>query len=94
MSLADREKENAQALQDALAEEDPSAACNTLAVRLVARGTTQMELEKLNSGEFVNRQRLGDEPAGDALADTLDLIVGWCQKDKALFPKRTDEPQG
>lgn len=62
---------------------DPGSAVHELAVALRAEGMTQVEMYRA----FLRMLQSipADDPRYDAVADTMDLIWGWCPKGKALF---------
>lgn len=76
-------------LRRALQADDPSDSVYTLAVRLRDGGMKRPELEKLYTDELLLHRDSDDERKWDAIADTLDFVVGWCSPGKELYPEPT-----
>lgn len=69
----------------ALMSPQPRTALEALARRWKAQGLAQAEVRARFHELLVAANEAGDEAGCDALADTLDLIVGWCAPERALY---------
>lgn len=74
-------------LRTALESSHPFDSAHELARRLRDQGMDRPNLEKLFREELERHREDVDDRKWDALADTLDFIVGWCSPGKELFPK-------
>ena len=70
-------------LLSALSADDPMASVHQFALALKAEGLSQVEMYRLFSR--LHQGFREDDPRADALANTMDLIWGWCSKEHALF---------
>jgi hypothetical protein len=70
-------------LLEAVDSSDPGSAVHELAVALRTEGMMQVEMYR--AFLRILQSIPADDPRYDAVADTMDLIWGWCPKGKALF---------
>lgn len=64
----------------ALEEEPPAEAVHRLAVALIDEGVSQVDLYRVFYQVIRQLDSVRDETQFDALADTLDDIIGYCSK--------------
>jgi len=73
-------------LAEALASKHPGTAVHELAQQLKNEGMKKDGMYELFFGFLNTIDQDEDEIRWDALANTLDLICGWCSPGRALFP--------
>lgn len=71
--------------KEALESPKPFEALCLLAQLWVAQGVQQAELYAAFEQQLQRYSNTEDQQQYDALADTMDLIVGWCAPEAALF---------
>ena len=76
----------AHRISDVLSPEPTLERLFSLARTLKDEGYSQEQLKALFSSAQEATARDEDETAYDAILDTLDYIVGYCEPSKALFP--------
>jgi hypothetical protein len=69
----------------ALQSAQPSASLEAVARDLKAEGMSQAEMYALFEAQLVKHRADPDERLYDAIADTLDMICGWCGPHRRLF---------
>ena len=71
--------------KEALESSKPFEALCLLARRWIAQGMQQAELYAAFEQQLQRYSGAKDGRQHDALADTMDLIVGWCSPDAVMF---------
>lgn len=71
-------------IEAALESDDPAGQLRELALRLKQNGVSQRAIYDLFDA-FRARLADGQHTGCDAILDTMDLIVGWCGSDQAIF---------
>ncbi len=73
-------------LAEALFSSEPGAALKTLARFWKGQGMPQPEMLALFNEQLKNPTVQDDERLYEAVTDTMDLLVGWCTPQNAIFP--------
>jgi hypothetical protein len=72
-------------IERALQAQDAEEALVQLAREMKTEGLGQREMYHLFEAQLLHRRSDSDESAYDALANTMDRIVGWCHPAQRLF---------
>jgi hypothetical protein len=72
-------------IERALQRQDAEKALVQLAREMKAEGLGQREMYQLFESQLLHHRTDSDESAYDALANTMDRIVGWCHPAERLF---------
>ncbi|MEO1619215.1 MAG: hypothetical protein AAFV88_25425 [Planctomycetota bacterium] len=71
-------------IEAALESDDPAGQLRDVAVQLKRDGVSQRAIYDLLDA-FRARLSDGEQSGYDPILDTMDLIVGWCSSDRAIF---------
>lgn len=72
-------------IEQALLAPDAEAALAQLAREMKAEGLSQREVYDLFESQLRHHRSDSDESSYDALADTMDRIIGWCNPEQRIF---------
>ena len=81
-----RAPSNEELLETLLREPNPFDAALGLAIALRNSGMPQAQLRQLFDDASKRHSADADDRQYDALLDVMDLIVGWCSPDRAIYP--------
>jgi hypothetical protein len=74
---------------ETLEASDPFVALRKVAETLVGQGMPQSELLATFKTQLDRQANTSDETLYNAVADVMDLIVGWCGPESSLYKQST-----
>jgi len=75
-------------LHSALMSSEPAQALEALAHQWRDTGVPQARIYAVFEACLAQQRNSADERLYDVIANTMDLLVGWCAPNVAIFPSR------